>query len=115
LFAPDRRKNDDGDFQQWVDGEPRPIIRYTVAACIENESAVTKMFTDKIEEKIKAGLLELAAPGTMNLDQLRLPRRLKTSGRPSNLAPWCGRRRKSSFLVNGPILPAPIWYAVDKK
>jgi len=59
LFARDRRKNDDGDFQQWVDGEPRPIIRYTVAAYVENESAVTKLFTDKIEEKMNAGLLDL--------------------------------------------------------
>jgi deoxycytidylate deaminase len=59
LLARDRRKNDDGDFQQWVDGGPSPITKYTIAAYVENEAAVMKLFTEKIEERRRAGLLEL--------------------------------------------------------
>jgi deoxycytidylate deaminase len=58
LFARERRKNDTGDFQQWISGEPRPIIKFTVATYVENEAAATKMFTDTLKSKAEAGLLQ---------------------------------------------------------
>jgi len=59
LFARGRRKNDAGEFQQWVDGEARPFIRYTVATYVNNEAAVTKLFNGKVKAKAEAGLIEI--------------------------------------------------------
>jgi deoxycytidylate deaminase len=58
IFARERRKSDTGDFQQWIDVEPRPIIKFTVATYVENEAAATKMFTDALKSKADAGLLQ---------------------------------------------------------
>ncbi len=60
LFARERRKNDIGDYEPWLDGEPRPIIKYTVATYVQNESAVTKLFNDSVKTKVEAGLMEIA-------------------------------------------------------
>lgn len=59
LFARDKRKNDGGDFQAWMDGTARPIIKYTVAAYVQNEAAAAKMFSETVVAKAKAGLIEL--------------------------------------------------------
>jgi deoxycytidylate deaminase len=59
LFARERRKNDAGDYQLWVDGEPRPIIKYTVATYVQNEGAVTKSFNDIVKAKVDAGLMKI--------------------------------------------------------
>jgi len=64
LFARERRKNDAGDYQAWVDGEPRPIIKYTVATYVQNEGAVTKLFNDTVKVKVDAGLMQI-----MQVDQ----------------------------------------------
>jgi deoxycytidylate deaminase len=46
LFEGGRRKNDAGDFEQWKEKEPQPIIKYTVATYINNETAVVKAFNE---------------------------------------------------------------------
>lgn len=61
LFARDRRKNDLGEFQPWADGEPRPIVKHTIATYVSNEGAVTKMFNDRTKMKVDAGLIQIAA------------------------------------------------------
>ena len=61
LFARDRRKTDDGDFEQWVDDEPRPTIRLTVATYVQNEAAVIKLLNDTVKAKRDKGLLEIAS------------------------------------------------------
>jgi cytidine deaminase len=62
LFARERRKTDSGDFQQWMEGEARPSMKYTVATYVDNEAAVTKMFTEKVKTKADAGLIEIPKP-----------------------------------------------------
>jgi hypothetical protein len=55
-----RRKDDDGNFQQWADGSPRPIVRYTLATYVSNEEAVTKAFNKTVTKKAEQRLLEVA-------------------------------------------------------
>ena len=62
LFARDRRKDDSGNFQPWADGEARPYTKYTVASYVNNEAAVTKMFTEKMKAKADAGLIAVVQP-----------------------------------------------------
>ena len=59
LFSRERRKTDEGDFEPWVDNNPRPIIRLTVATYVQNEAAATKLLNDTIKEKRDRGLLEI--------------------------------------------------------
>jgi len=61
LFARERRKDDAGNFQQWMEKEPRPIIRYTVTTYIQNENAIAKMFNSIVSSKVEAGLLEIVS------------------------------------------------------
>jgi deoxycytidylate deaminase len=60
LFARERRKNDSGTYQQWLDGVPCPIIKLTVATYVNNEAAAAKNFLDNVKIKVEAGLLQLA-------------------------------------------------------
>jgi len=59
LFERGRRKDDAGDFQQWVDGEPRPTVKYTMATYVNNEAAVTKLLNEKTKEKVDEKLLQV--------------------------------------------------------
>jgi deoxycytidylate deaminase len=43
LFERKKRKDSAGKFAEWADGEPRPIVRYTVATYLTNEEAFVKM------------------------------------------------------------------------
>ena len=40
LFEGARRKNYSGDFEQWKDKKPQPIIKYTIATYASNETAI---------------------------------------------------------------------------
>jgi Deoxycytidylate deaminase len=59
LFTRERRKNDLGDFVPWLDGEPRPIIKYTVATYVTNEEAITKHFYETARKKVEEKILEI--------------------------------------------------------
>jgi deoxycytidylate deaminase len=61
LFARERRKNDIGDFEQWADGESRPIIKYTVQNWIVNEAAAAKALTEVLKSKAEEGSLQLVS------------------------------------------------------
>jgi len=61
LFARERRKNDIGDFEQWADGEARPIIKYTVQNWIVNEAAAAKALTEVLKSKAEEGALQLVS------------------------------------------------------
>jgi hypothetical protein len=53
LFERGRRKNDSGDFEQWADRKPQPIIKYTVATYVTNEAAVVKAFNEAAKVKVE--------------------------------------------------------------
>ncbi len=59
LFERERRKNDTGDFEQWTDKKPQPIIKYTVATYVTNEAAVVKAFNGAVKVKVEEKKLEL--------------------------------------------------------
>jgi deoxycytidylate deaminase len=59
LFERERRKNDAGDFEQWADKKPQPIIKYTVATYVTNEAAVVKAFNEAAKLKVEQKKLEL--------------------------------------------------------
>jgi len=59
LFARDRRKTDDGAFKPWINDEPQPTIRLTVATYVQNEAAAIRMLNDKVKEKRDKGFLEI--------------------------------------------------------
>ncbi|MGJ4953641.1 anti-phage dCTP deaminase [Bradyrhizobium sp. HKCCYLS20291] len=59
LFARDRRKTDEGEFRPWIDNDPRPTIRLTVATYVENEAAVIKMLNDKVRTKVEKKVIEI--------------------------------------------------------
>jgi deoxycytidylate deaminase len=55
----ERRKDDAGNFKPWVDGEPRPIVKYTLATYVSNEAAVTKAFNETAKKKEEQKQLEI--------------------------------------------------------
>lgn len=59
LFERTKRKDESGRFSEWIEGRPKPVMRYTVATYLENETAITKLFEDKVEEREKARELEV--------------------------------------------------------
>lgn len=62
LFARDKkRKDDNGNFKPWIERGPEPIVKYTVATYISNESAVIKLFADTLETKKSTGLVEVVS------------------------------------------------------
>jgi len=59
LYERGRRKDHKGNFIEWINNKPRPIVKYTVPTYLENERAVAKLFVDKTLRLIDAGLVEL--------------------------------------------------------
>lgn len=59
LFERERRKNDAGDFEQWLDKKPQPIIKYTVATYVTNEAAVVKAFNEAARLKVEQNKVEV--------------------------------------------------------
>jgi deoxycytidylate deaminase len=59
LFERERRKDDVGDYEPWIDGVPQPITKYTVATYVTNEAAVTKLFNETARKKVEEQLLQL--------------------------------------------------------
>lgn len=45
IFLRERRKDDSGNFEDWMNPDgPRPIVQYTVASYLQNEEATIKLF-----------------------------------------------------------------------
>jgi deoxycytidylate deaminase len=59
LFARERRKDDAGVFGLWVEGEPRPITKYTVATYVQNEGAAVKLFNEAVKAKENDGSIQI--------------------------------------------------------
>jgi hypothetical protein len=59
LFERGRRKDDDGNFQDWTDGVPRPIVNYTLATYLNNEAAILEIVNGRIQEKVSVGLISV--------------------------------------------------------
>jgi hypothetical protein len=59
LFARERRKDDAGIFRLWAEGQPRPIVKYTVATYVQNAGAAVKLFNEAVRAKTKDGVLQV--------------------------------------------------------
>lgn len=57
LFERGRRKDANGDFEEWSGGHPRPVVRYTVATYLENEKAIIKMLEEATKKLVAEGIL----------------------------------------------------------
>ena len=60
LYERQRRKDDNGNFREWAEGHPRPIVKYTVATYLENEKALIKIFVDATKKLGDAGAVTYA-------------------------------------------------------
>lgn len=60
LFERGKRKDDYGKLLKWDERTAAPIVRYTVATYIENETAIMAIFRRKAEELIAQGLIQVA-------------------------------------------------------
>lgn len=61
VFERGRRKDAHGKFSEWADGRPRPVVRYTVATYLENETALTKIFSDRMKLLVQQGLVSVSS------------------------------------------------------
>lgn len=59
LFQRDKRKDDSGQFEEWIDGEPQSIVRYTVASYLQNEEAIIKLFSEAAQKKVDGEIIEI--------------------------------------------------------
>jgi cytidine deaminase len=62
IFERGRRKDDQGDFIEWIDGPPQhqPNVRYTVATYLENEIAVTTFLSEKSGSLVSEGRIQIS-------------------------------------------------------
>ena len=58
LFERTKRKDEKGDFIDWVDGKPQPIVQYTIPTYLSNEDAVIKAFQQRLT-KLKKKYIHL--------------------------------------------------------
>ena len=61
IFERGKRKNDDGSFREWTEKEPKAIMRYSKRFYLENELAVTKIFSDRQKELAAKGIASVQA------------------------------------------------------
>lgn len=59
LFERGRRKDDDGNFLDWMDSVAQPIVKFTSATYLYNEREILKFVNKKIQEKVVAGLIAI--------------------------------------------------------
>ena len=59
LFERGRRKNDRGEFVEWAEGRPKPIVKYTVATYLHNELALTNLFQKASKLLVREGKLQM--------------------------------------------------------
>jgi deoxycytidylate deaminase len=57
LFERGRRKNGVGNFEEWAEGRPRPVVKYTVATYLENEKAIIKILEEATTRLVTDGVL----------------------------------------------------------
>ncbi len=62
IFERSRRKNGDGTFREWIDGPPdhQPNLKLTVASYLQNEVAVTKLFSEKSVQLVEQGAIRIS-------------------------------------------------------
>lgn len=59
IFERGRRKNDSGEFDEWTDGKPHPIIKVTVPTYLQNEDAAIKAFEQRTQVLLKEGKITM--------------------------------------------------------
>jgi hypothetical protein len=63
LYERQRRKDDHGDFKEWSEGQPRSIVKYTVATYLTTEEALIKIFVEATKKLVDAGHITYTAQG----------------------------------------------------
>jgi cytidine deaminase len=60
IFERGRRKSDAGASSEWVDGQPRPIVKFTVATYLQNETAATAILQQKLDALTQEKLITMS-------------------------------------------------------
>lgn len=61
IFYRGSRKDGTGRFQEWIGGKgPHPIFQSTIATYLENEKAITKIFTDTASKLVEEKKISIA-------------------------------------------------------
>jgi tRNA(Arg) A34 adenosine deaminase TadA len=63
VFERKRRKDTSCIFKQWMDDEPKPIIKYTIPSFVVNEEAVMKIFNDVTKDLLEKRIIKVYAGG----------------------------------------------------
>ena len=62
LFSRTKRKDENGNFQEWIDGEPRPLARYRVSSHVVKEAAIVEKFKRAVRKLTQDEILQAPAP-----------------------------------------------------
>lgn len=69
IFSRTRRKDREGQFNEWSEQSPRPIMKFTVATYMENEKSITLLFDKKLQQENVSKYLSISDAADADREQ----------------------------------------------